>query len=115
MFLLLPFLLQLSRNTFAQNAQKPLELHSKDSRVTNNNAILTTNVDAFIQEILHSWNSPAGISVAVVRQREDGGWDTETKGYGFAKVDGTRMSEESLVCIASNSKVRFLLQGCPER
>ncbi|KAK7449173.1 hypothetical protein VKT23_013323 [Stygiomarasmius scandens] len=105
MLLLLPFLLHLSCSTFAHNAQKPLELHTKDSRVTNNNAILTTNVDAFIQEILHSWNSPAGISVAVVRQREDGGWDTETKGYGFAKVDGTRMSEESLVCIASNSKL----------
>ncbi|KAJ8082746.1 hypothetical protein PM082_008602 [Marasmius tenuissimus] len=68
--------------------------------------ILTPEIDDFIEGILSSWNSPGGVSVAVVKLEEpEGPWRIETKGYGIANLDGgKRMTEDSLVCIASNSK-----------
>ncbi|KAJ8082740.1 hypothetical protein PM082_008596 [Marasmius tenuissimus] len=70
------------------------------------NQILTPEIDDFIEGILSSWNSPGGVSVAVVKLEEpEGPWRIETKGYGVANLDsGKRMTEDSLVCIASNSK-----------
>ncbi|KAI3615342.1 beta-lactamase [Moniliophthora roreri] len=69
--------------------------------------ILTPEIDQFIEGILSSWNSPGGVSVAVVKQHDkDGTWHVETKGYGVAQVKGgKKMDEDSLVCIASNSKI----------
>ncbi|THU84499.1 beta-lactamase/transpeptidase-like protein [Dendrothele bispora CBS 962.96] len=102
------FLLGFFAVSFAQDAQKLFDLQhvqSQPGSTWGKDNILTPKIDAFIEGILRSWNSAAGISVAIVRQREDGKWKTETKGYGFARVDGTRMSEDSLVCIASNSKL----------
>ncbi|KAL0579080.1 hypothetical protein V5O48_002922 [Marasmius crinis-equi] len=68
--------------------------------------ILTPEIDGFIERILSSWNSPGGVSVAVVHLEDpDGKWRVETKGYGIAKLEGgKRMTEDSLFCIASNSK-----------
>ncbi|KAK7050032.1 hypothetical protein VNI00_005464 [Paramarasmius palmivorus] len=68
--------------------------------------ILTPEIDGFIEGILSSWNSPGGVSVAVVKQNDEGSWHVETKGYGIAKVaEGKKMDEDSLLCIASNSKL----------
>ncbi|KAE9402063.1 beta-lactamase/transpeptidase-like protein, partial [Gymnopus androsaceus JB14] len=71
---------------------------------------LTETIDKFIDDLLSSWNSPAGISVAVVQKNfVDETWHIETKGYGIAKADGAKMTENSLICIASNSKVNIRL------
>jgi hypothetical protein len=72
--------------------------------------VLTPEIDSFIADILQQWNSPGGLSVAVVRQNEDGngtanGWQIETKGYGIAREDGTKVDERTLFAVGSNSKV----------
>ncbi|KAJ7484270.1 beta-lactamase/transpeptidase-like protein [Mycena latifolia] len=53
--------------------------------------ILTPEVDAFINNVLTEWNTPGGAGVAVVRMDGQGGWRIETKGYGFAKADSTKL------------------------
>ncbi|KAK0458256.1 beta-lactamase/transpeptidase-like protein [Desarmillaria tabescens] len=69
------------------------------------NPVLSPRVDAFISDILAEWNTPGGVSVAVVKKDSDGTWTVETKGYGNASVDGRQMTEDSLFYIASNSKL----------
>ncbi|KAK1232774.1 hypothetical protein PQX77_004099 [Marasmius sp. AFHP31] len=68
--------------------------------------ILTPEIDDFIEGVLSSWNSPGGVSVAVAKLDEpEGPWRVETKGYGIANLHGGKpMTEDTLVCIASNSK-----------
>jgi CubicO group peptidase (beta-lactamase class C family) len=70
-------------------------------------AILSATTDAFINSVLKDWNTPGGVSVAVVRQDARGEWQVETKGYGNASLDGTPMTEHHLFGIASNSKVQL--------
>ncbi|KAG7440581.1 beta-lactamase/transpeptidase-like protein [Guyanagaster necrorhizus] len=67
--------------------------------------VLSPHVDAFISGILAEWNTPGGVSVAVVQKHGDGTWSVETKGYGNASADGRQMTEDSLFFIASNSKL----------
>ncbi len=67
--------------------------------------VLTPEVDAFINDLLSDWNSPGGVSVAVVRKAGNDTWDVETKGYGVAKADGTNVTAQTLFAIGSNSKV----------
>ncbi|KAF7431198.1 hypothetical protein PC9H_006919 [Pleurotus ostreatus] len=67
--------------------------------------VLTPEIDAFINGLLSDWNSPGGLSVAVVRKADNGTWNVETKGYGLAKADGTNVSERTLFSIGSNSKL----------
>ncbi|KAL0946344.1 hypothetical protein HGRIS_012581 [Hohenbuehelia grisea] len=67
--------------------------------------ILTPDLDDYIAGILKEWNSVAGAGVAVVRLKDDGEWQIETKGYGNARLDGTKVTEETLFAIASNSKL----------
>ncbi|KAJ6566564.1 beta-lactamase/transpeptidase-like protein [Mycena capillaripes] len=67
--------------------------------------ILTSEIDADIESILKSFKSPGGAAVAIVRRSEQGSWDVETKGYGIAKGDGSKVTSETLFAIASNSKV----------
>ncbi|KAJ7575075.1 beta-lactamase/transpeptidase-like protein [Mycena floridula] len=67
--------------------------------------ILNTKIDKFVQDVLAEWNSPAGISVAVVKKADDGTWLTETKGYGVAQRDGSKVTTETLFAIGSNSKL----------
>ncbi|KIK66161.1 hypothetical protein GYMLUDRAFT_55999 [Collybiopsis luxurians FD-317 M1] len=62
-------------------------------------------VDEFIQDILREWKSPGGLSIALVRRDDSGAWTVETKGYGTAKSDGTKVDENTLFAIASNSKL----------
>lgn len=68
------------------------------------NPVLSPHVDAFISDILAEWNTPGGVSVAVVKKHSDGTWTVDTKGYGNASTDGQKMTGDSLFCIASNSK-----------
>ncbi|KAJ7144404.1 hypothetical protein C8R44DRAFT_539629, partial [Mycena epipterygia] len=65
--------------------------------------ILNPEVDAAIHSILKDFNSPGGLGIAVVR-KDAHGWTVETKGYGIAKADGTKVTEDTLFSIASNSK-----------
>ncbi|KAJ7575150.1 beta-lactamase/transpeptidase-like protein [Mycena floridula] len=67
--------------------------------------ILNTDIDKFIQDVLAEWNSPGGISVAVVKKADDGTWLTETKGYGVAQRDGSKVTPETIFAIGSNSKL----------
>ncbi|KAF8191527.1 beta-lactamase/transpeptidase-like protein [Mycena galopus ATCC 62051] len=67
--------------------------------------ILTSEIDASIESILKSFKSPGGVAVATVRRSEHGSWDVETKGYGIAKGDGTKVTSETLFALASNSKL----------
>ncbi|KAJ7686800.1 beta-lactamase/transpeptidase-like protein [Mycena rosella] len=74
-----------------------------------NGTILTSDIDTFITNTLASWNSPAGVSVAVIRQDGQGGWIVETKGYGNAKADGTKVTTDTLFAIGSESKLFDIL------
>lgn len=67
--------------------------------------VLTPKVGEFIEGILANWNSPGGVGIAVVQKNEDGSWNVETKGYGIAKADGSKVDEDTLFAIGSNSKV----------
>ncbi|KAJ6599964.1 hypothetical protein DFH09DRAFT_901687 [Mycena vulgaris] len=74
-----------------------------------NSTILSSEVDDFINNLLAEWNSPGGAAVAVVRMDGQGGWFVETKGYGVAKADGTKVAPDTIFAIASNSKVGLFL------
>ncbi|KAJ7206500.1 beta-lactamase/transpeptidase-like protein [Mycena pura] len=72
--------------------------------------ILNADVDAAINSILQDFRSPGGVGAAVVRKGPDGsGWSVETKGYGVAKLDGTKATSDTLFCIGSNSKLFDIL------
>ncbi|KAG7440335.1 uncharacterized protein BT62DRAFT_629619 [Guyanagaster necrorhizus] len=58
-----------------------------------------------VEGILANWKSPGGLGVAVVKGGDDGGWYAETKGYGYATLGGSKVSEDTLFCISSNSKL----------
>ncbi|KAJ7146054.1 beta-lactamase/transpeptidase-like protein [Mycena epipterygia] len=75
----------------------------------NNNTILTSDIDTFVTNTLAEWNSPAGISIAVVRQNGQGGWIVETKSYGNAKADGTKVTSDTRFAIGSESKLFDIL------
>ncbi|KAJ7453772.1 beta-lactamase/transpeptidase-like protein [Mycena latifolia] len=70
-----------------------------------NSTILSPKIDAFINNILTEWNSPGGASVAVVRKDGQGGWLVETKGYGVATADGSKVTPDTIFSIGSNSKL----------
>jgi hypothetical protein len=67
--------------------------------------VLNSETDAFINQVLADWNSAGGIGVAVVRKDEQVLWNVETKGYGIATIDGSKVTEHTLFAIGSNSKV----------
>ncbi|KAJ7154577.1 beta-lactamase/transpeptidase-like protein [Mycena filopes] len=71
--------------------------------------MLTPEVDAAINSILTSWNTPGGVAVAVVRTDGKGAWQTETKGYGVAKADGTKIGPDTIFSLGSNSKLFDIL------
>ncbi|KAJ6630158.1 beta-lactamase/transpeptidase-like protein [Mycena sp. CBHHK59/15] len=79
------------------------------SAAVSNGTILNSDIRTFITNILADWNSPAGISVAVVREDGQGGWLVETEGYGNAKADGTKASSDTLFAIGSESKLFNIL------
>lgn len=68
-------------------------------------SILTAETDAFIHQVLVDWKSPGGASVAVVRKIPRGVWKVETKGYGIATYNRSKVTENTLFSIGSNSKV----------
>ncbi|KAJ6462271.1 beta-lactamase/transpeptidase-like protein [Mycena vitilis] len=74
-----------------------------------NSTILSPEIDTFINNILAEWNSPGGVSVAVVRMDGQGGWLVETKGYGNATASGARVTPDTIFAIASNSKLFDIL------
>ncbi|KAJ6627618.1 beta-lactamase/transpeptidase-like protein [Mycena sp. CBHHK59/15] len=74
-----------------------------------NTQILNSNIDAFINGVLTDWNSAAGAAVAVVRMDGQGGWLIETKGYGIAKGDGTKVGPNTIFSVGSNSKLFDIL------
>jgi CubicO group peptidase (beta-lactamase class C family) len=67
--------------------------------------LITPEIDNWISNLLLEWNSPGGLSVAVVKLGDDDEWTVETKGYGLAREDGTKVDETTLFGIASNTKV----------
>lgn len=78
------------------------------------NAVLNSGVDAFIDQLLTDWNSPGGVGVAVARRDANtGAWNVETKGYGIAKANGSRVTENTLFAIGSNTKVGDALLMVP--
>ncbi|KAJ7700387.1 beta-lactamase/transpeptidase-like protein [Mycena rosella] len=86
-------------NFDAPALQQPFKLDSSD-------AILNPKIDAAINSVLKNFNSPGGVGVAVVRKGKlDSAWIVETKGYGVAKVDGTKVTKDTLFSIGSNSKL----------
>ncbi|KAG5636733.1 hypothetical protein H0H81_007062 [Sphagnurus paluster] len=80
----------------------PTSVWGQEDRTT---AVLNSETDAFINEILSSWGSPGGVGVAVVRKNQQGNWAVETKGYGLATANGSRVTENTLFAIGSNSKL----------
>ncbi|KAJ7269021.1 beta-lactamase/transpeptidase-like protein [Mycena rebaudengoi] len=57
---------------------------------------ITDSLVLRLHSILKGFKSPGGAAVAI---------DVETKGYGIAKGDGTKVTSETLFSIASNSKL----------
>ncbi|KAF9463773.1 beta-lactamase/transpeptidase-like protein [Collybia nuda] len=72
-------------------------------------SVLTPDTDAFINSILADWETPGGAAVAVVRKTPQGGWNVETKGYGTATINGSKITENTRFAIASNSKLFDIL------
>ncbi|KAF9463772.1 beta-lactamase/transpeptidase-like protein [Collybia nuda] len=72
-------------------------------------AVLTLDTDAFVNKILADWNSPGGAAVAVVRKTPQGDWNVETKGYGTATLNGSKITENTRFSIGSNSKLFDIL------
>jgi len=70
--------------------------------------VLNEETDAFINQVLVDFNSPGGVAVAVVRKDDEGAWSVETKGYGVATANGSRITENTLFAVGSTSKVRKL-------
>ncbi|KAJ7038058.1 beta-lactamase/transpeptidase-like protein [Mycena alexandri] len=86
----------------ASSAQDQQPLSSGNSRAE----ILTPKLEAAIDAILKEFNSPAGVGVAVVQKSSTSGeWTVETAGYGVAKIDGTKVTSDTLFGIGSNSKL----------
>ncbi|RDB26831.1 Gigasin-6 [Hypsizygus marmoreus] len=67
--------------------------------------ILNDETGAFINQVLTEWGSPGGAGIAVVRRDAQGTWNVETKGYGIATANGSKITENSLFGIGSNSKL----------
>ena len=68
--------------------------------------VLNSNISAFINQLLTEYESPGGIGVAVVSQGPSGTWNVETQGYGVATLaNGSKVTENTLFAIGSNSKV----------
>ncbi|KAG6855689.1 hypothetical protein H0H87_012078 [Tephrocybe sp. NHM501043] len=88
----------------AQSFLGPLVLTGTALRNVSHN-VLNPDTEAFIKDLLKEWNSPGGISVAVVRRDIMGSWKVETKGYGLAGYDGRNMTDKTRFAIASNSKL----------
>ncbi|KAJ7639711.1 beta-lactamase/transpeptidase-like protein [Mycena polygramma] len=87
-------------------SQQPFTVSGDSAR----GKILHKKLDAAIDAILKDFNSPGGVGVAVVQKNPDsGGWTVETKGYGFAKVDGTKVTSDTMFAIGSNSKLFDIL------
>ena len=76
--------------------------------LADNSTILSPEIDDFVNDILAEWNSPGGVAVAVVRMDGQGGWLVETKGYGIATVNGSKVAPDTIFSIGSNSKVGSL-------
>lgn len=68
--------------------------------------ILTPEIDTFINNLLSEWNVAGGAAIAVVRLDQNNNWTIETKGYGNAKGDGTKVDSNTIFSLGSNSKVR---------
>ncbi|KAJ6469451.1 beta-lactamase/transpeptidase-like protein [Mycena sanguinolenta] len=73
--------------------------------LADNSTILSSEVDVFINNILAEWNSPGGVAVAVVRKDGQGGWLVETKGYGIATANGSKVTPDTIFSAGSNSKL----------
>ncbi|KAJ6570537.1 beta-lactamase/transpeptidase-like protein [Mycena vulgaris] len=70
-------------------------------------SVLSSESDEFINNILAEWNTAGGAAVAVVRMGAEGGWPVETKGYGVAKADGTKVTPNTIFALGSDSKQLF--------
>ncbi|KAJ7617278.1 beta-lactamase/transpeptidase-like protein [Roridomyces roridus] len=72
-----------------------------------NGTVLNSEIDTFINNLLTEWNSPAGLSIAVVRRdaSSEDGWNVETRGYGNAKADGSKITADTLFALGSDSKL----------
>jgi CubicO group peptidase (beta-lactamase class C family) len=68
-------------------------------------ALLNDETDTFINQVLTDFNSPGGVGVAVVRMDDEGAWSIETKGYGMATANGSKITENTLFGVGSTSKV----------
>lgn len=58
-----------------------------------NSAILDEAFDDWLKNLTSFWGMK-GLSVAVVRRKEDGGWDVETKGYGVKNEMDESVTED---------------------
>ncbi|KAJ7652951.1 beta-lactamase/transpeptidase-like protein [Mycena rosella] len=74
-----------------------------------NSTILSPKIDTFINNVLAEWNTAGGVAVAVVRMDAQGGWLVETKGYGVAKADGTKVTQDTIFALGSDSKLFDIL------
>jgi CubicO group peptidase (beta-lactamase class C family) len=96
-------LLSLSITTLASAEDNP---PSSSAIQSNGTRFLTPEIDSFINGVLEGWNTAGGAAVAVVRVDAQGKWSVETKGYGVAKADGTKVDPDTIFSLGSNSKVR---------
>ncbi|KAF7334316.1 Beta-lactamase class penicillin binding protein [Mycena sanguinolenta] len=75
------------------------------SALADNSTILSSEIDVFVNDLLAEWNSPGGVAVAVVRMDGQGSWLVETKGYGTATTNGSKVTPDTIFSVGSNSKL----------
>lgn len=81
-------------------AQLPLQA-SKTPSASTLPLILDESFDGWLYNLTSFWGMK-GLSIAIVRRKEDGEWDVETKGFGIKNAAGDAVTEN-----VNNSILRF--------
>ncbi|EJD51736.1 beta-lactamase/transpeptidase-like protein [Auricularia subglabra TFB-10046 SS5] len=86
-----------------QSSRSAAAAPSSDSQRRAAGDLFSPAIDTFIRTTIDQWELH-GLSIAIVRRRDDGGFDVSTRGYGVAGLDGRPVTADTLLPIGSNSK-----------
>ncbi|KAG7440323.1 uncharacterized protein BT62DRAFT_1050827 [Guyanagaster necrorhizus] len=71
------------------------------------NELLSPPQQNHVEGILADGKSPGGLGAAIVKGGNNGGQQVEMKGYGYMMLGRSKVLEDTLFCIGSNSKVHW--------
>lgn len=84
------------KSNIALGAQVPLSspsLSDESLASTSPHAILDDAFDDWLTNLTSFWGMK-GLAIAVVKRKDDGKWDVETKGYGVKNEAGNAVTED---------------------